>query len=82
MPSRILKTRLAPYIGFAALFAGIGALTLSLVLLFIGEKILQSETVSGLIFLGGYVLGGLGGAAFGFYRAIQRRLRIESEARE
>ena len=76
------NARLAPYIGFVTLFAGIGALLLSLVLLFIGEQVLQSEVVSSLGFLAGYVLGGLGGAALGLYRAIRRRLRIESEAHE
>ena len=76
------KARLAPYIGFVSLFAGIGALLLSLILLFIGQKVLQSEAVSGLGFLGGYILGGLGGGSFGLYRARERRLRIESEIRE
>lgn len=62
------NARLAPYIGFVALFAGIGALSLSLLLALIGEEILRSDTVAGLGFFGGYVLGGLGGAIFGFDR--------------
>src|ERR1700730_5415440 len=74
------NTRLAPYIGFTALFAGLGALSLSLLLLLIGEQVLRSETLGGLGFFGGYVLGGLSGALFGLYRAFRRRLRIESGA--
>jgi hypothetical protein len=72
--------RLAPYIGFMALFAGLGALSLSLLLAFIGNQLPASETVAGLGFFGGYVFGGLGGAAFGFIRALRRQARIESEA--
>jgi hypothetical protein len=72
------NARLAPYIGFIALFAGIGALSLSLLLALIGQQVLRSDTLSGLGFFAGYVLGGLGGAAFGLHRAIRRRSRIES----
>jgi hypothetical protein len=75
------NARLAPYIGFTALFAGLGALSLSLLLGFIGYQLPGSETVGGLGFFGGYVFGGLGGATFGFVRALRRRARIESEAR-
>jgi len=76
------NARLAPYVGFVSLFAGLGALSLSITLGFIGEFVVRSETVSGLGFFAGYILGGLGGATFGFYRAIRRRHRIESEAHE
>ena len=74
--------RLAPYIGFISLFAGLGAALCSAVLGLIGELILQSEVLSGLGFLAGYVLGGLGGALFGFKRAIRRRERIEFDAHD
>ena len=76
------NARLAPYIGFVSLFAGLGALTFSIMLVLIGEFVVRSETLSGLGFFAGYVLGGLGGATFGFYRAIRRRHRIESEAHD
>ena len=75
------NARIAPYIGFTALFAGLGALSLSLLLLLIGEQVLRSETLGGLGFIGGYLLGGLSGALFGLYRAIRRRRRIQSERR-
>lgn len=74
--------RLAPYIGFTALFAGLAALSLSLLLLFIGGYLFESETTGGIGFFLGYGLGGLGGAAFGFYRAFRRRRRIEAEMPE
>ena len=74
------NARLAPYIGFTALFAGLGALLLSLLLLLIGEQVLRSETLGGLGFFGGYALGGLSGALFGLYRAFRRHMRIESGA--
>jgi hypothetical protein len=68
-----LNSRLAPYIGFVALFAGLGALSLSVILTVIGGLIFRSESLAGLGLFVGYILGGLGGAAFGFYRAIERR---------
>jgi len=77
-----MNARLAPYIGFTALFAGIGALSLLLLLLFVGAQLLESETIAGLGFFAGYIFGGLAGAAFGFMRAGRRRLRIESEAHD
>ena len=76
------NARLAPYIGFTALFGGLGALSLSLLLTFIGYQLPGAETVAGVGFFGGYILGGLGGAAFGFIRALRRRSRIESAAQE
>ena len=69
------NARLAPYIGFVSLFAGLGALSCSLLLALIGAG-LQSETVTGLGFFAGYAVGGLGGAATGFYTAVQRRRRL------
>ena len=76
------NARLAPYIGFTALFAGLGALSLCVVFTLIGQQLLRSETLGGLGFFGGYVSGGLIGAAFGLHRAFQRRLRIDSQAYE
>jgi hypothetical protein len=74
--------RVAPYIGFTALFAGLAALSLSLLLLFIGGDLFESETLGGIGFFLGYSFGGLGGAAFGFYRAFERRRRVEAESPE
>lgn len=73
------NARLAPYVGFVALSAAIGALSLCALLTLIGQVLIRSESAAGLGFLAGYVLGGLGGAIFGFNRAIRRRRRIESE---
>ena len=74
-----IHARLAPYIGFVCLFAGLGAALCAAVLGLIGGVILQSEMLSGLGFLAGYVFGGLGGALLGLKRALRRRERIESE---
>ena len=76
------NARLAPYIGFTALFAGIGAVSLCVSFTFIGQQLLRSETLGGLGFFGGYVIGGLIGAIFGSYCAFRRGLRIESGAFE
>src|SRR4030095_6235216 len=70
------NARLAPYIGFTALFAGLGALSLSLLLTFIGYQLPNPEKLAGVGFLVGYIFGGLGGAAFGLMRAIHRRARF------
>jgi hypothetical protein len=69
------NARLAPYIGFVSLFAGLGALSCSLLLALIGAG-LQSETVAGFGIFVGYALGGLGGAVIGLYTAVQRRRRL------
>ena len=66
---------LAPYVGFVSLFAGLGALSCSLLLALIGQGI-KSETLSGFGFFAGYAVGGLGGAAIGLYSAVQRRQRL------
>ena len=76
------NARLAPYIGFTALFGGLGALSLSLLFTFIGYQLPGSDTVSAVGFLVGYVVGGLGGGSFGFVRAARRRSRIESAVNE
>ena len=67
--------RLAPYIGFTSLFAGIGALCLSFGLSLSLGYVLGSEWWSGLGFFSGYAVGLLGGAALGFRRAFERRRR-------
>ncbi len=61
---------LLPYVGYVCLFAGLGALILSMGLAFLGEKFFGPHAeVSGLGFFGGYALGGCGGAALGFRKA-------------
>ena len=70
-----LHARIAPYLGFVFLFAGLGALLLCLSLALTGE-LLTSEKLAGLGFFAGYAIGGLGGAVFGFTQAIKRRHRI------
>ena len=74
--------RWAPFIGFVGLFAGLGALFLSLSLAWLLGAIFRSETVAGVGLLGGYVVGGLGGAALGLEPALRRRRRIEVGADE
>ena len=76
------QTRLALYIGFVSLFAGIGALCLSFGLAWLIGIIFRSETVGGMGFFVGYIIGGLGGAAFGLKRAFVRRRKIETDAHE
>jgi len=75
-------SRLAPFIGFAALFAGLGALLLSLGVAWLVGVIFRSESVGFAGLLVGYIAGGLGGAAFGLNRAFRRRRKIESGAHE
>jgi hypothetical protein len=72
------NARLAPYIGFTALFGGLGALSLSVMLAFIGYQLPGAETAGGLGLFIGYVVGGSSGAVFGFLGAMRRRARIES----
>ena len=70
------------FVGFTAFFAGLGAASLSIILALIGAKLVESEALTGLGFFGGYIGGGFGGAAFGFYRALLRRRRIEAQVSE
>src|SRR4051812_48840399 len=70
--------RLAPYIGFTSLFAGIGALCLSFGLSLLLGYVLGSEWWSGLGFFGGYAIGLAGGAVMGFRRACERRHRVRA----
>lgn len=65
--------RLAGYIGFPALFAGLGRLSLSFGLLLLGEQLFgRASFASGAGFLGGYVLGLLGGAVAGLLMAVRQ----------
>jgi hypothetical protein len=64
--------RIAPYLGFVFLFAGLGALVLCLGLALIGE-LLHSESLTGIGFFAGYAIGGLAGAVFGLTKAVKRR---------
>jgi hypothetical protein len=76
------NARLAPYIGFIALFAAIGALLLCALLGVIGQVLIRSDAAAALGSFAGYLLGGLGGAFFGFDRATRRRHRIESDVND
>ncbi|MDQ3816349.1 MAG: hypothetical protein M3362_01505 [Acidobacteriota bacterium] len=58
-----------PYLGFICLFAGSGAFFLSIGLAVIGDTVLRSDGWAALGLLMGYVVGGCGGAAFGFKAA-------------
>jgi hypothetical protein len=72
--------RLALYVGFVSLFAGVGALCLSLGFAWLIGIIFHSETVGGVGFFVGYTVGGLGGAGYGLRRAFLRKHRIETGA--
>jgi hypothetical protein len=74
--------RLAPYLGFVFLFAGLGALLFSIGLALLGQVLLRSEALSALGFFGGYAFGGLAGAVLGFIHAVKWQSRTYSEARE
>lgn len=68
-PKPLLQS-LLPYIGYGCLFAGLGALLLSMGLGAMGESFFRSHIeMSGVGFFAGYVLGGCGGAALGFKKA-------------
>ena len=76
------NAQVAPYIGFTALFAGLGAFSLSLLFTLIGFQLPNPETVAGVGFFWGYILGMLGGAALGFMLARRRHWRIKSAPHE
>jgi hypothetical protein len=65
--------KLAPFLGFPLLFAGLAAFCLSIGLGALGEYLDRTSgtsVFSGLGFLGGYTLGGLGGALLGLRKAL------------
>jgi hypothetical protein len=72
----------ATYIGPISLFAGLGALFLSLGLVGICEQVVPSRVLSGFSFFGGYAAGGIGGAVLGFRRALSIRRRIDAVAQK
>ncbi len=73
--------RIAPYLGFIFLFAGLGALLLCVGLALPGA-VLRSERLTGLGFFAGYAIGGVAGGVLGLTTAIKRRQRIEAETAE
>ena len=72
--------RLAVYVGPISLFAGLGALLLSMGLPVLCEQALGLRALEGLAFFGGYGAGMLGGAALGLRRAFKIQRRLESGA--
>jgi hypothetical protein len=70
--------RFALYLGFTSLFAGIGALCLSLGLALSLGYVLGSDWWSGPGFFGGYAVGLVGGSVLGFRRAYERQRRVEA----
>jgi hypothetical protein len=71
---------LATYFDPISLFAGLGALVLSLGLAVICEQVAPLSVLSGSSFFGGYAAGGTGGAALGFRRAVSIRRSIYAGA--
>jgi len=65
--------RLAPYLGFVCLFAGLGALALSLVFTVVAEVGLHLEYLTGASFFVGYVGGALIGGLLGYRMAARKR---------
>jgi cytosine/uracil/thiamine/allantoin permease len=65
--------RLAPYIGFVCLLAGVGAVVMSALLGLVGGVLFQSQTLSELGFFLGYMIGGLSGGLLGLKRAAKPR---------
>ena len=68
--------KLAPFLGFPLLFAGLAALCLSMGLGVLGQyadHTFGTVIFAGLGFLAGYTLGGLGGALLGLRKALQRK---------
>ena len=60
---------LVPYLGFICLFAALGASCLSVALGMLGDMVLKSQGLGFLGFFAGYILGGCGGVALGFWKA-------------
>lgn len=65
--------RLAPYLGFICLFAGLGALALSIVFTVVTEVGLHLEYLTGASFFVGYAGGALIGGLLGYRMAARRR---------
>ena len=68
--------RLAPYIGFICLFAGLGALLFSLGFTMVGAIALRSDALTGASFFAGYAVGAVAGGVFGFSVAARRQKRL------
>jgi hypothetical protein len=67
---------LAPFLGFPLLFAGLAALCLSFGFSILGDyldHVLGTLSLSWLGFIGGYALGGLGGALLGIKKVLKRQ---------
>jgi hypothetical protein len=74
----LLHAKVAPFIGFTSLFAGTGAFVLAMALGGIGGQLdshFDTMMFGALGFFGGYAVGGLGGALFGFRKAVRRSQR-------
>jgi hypothetical protein len=69
---------LAPFIAFPLILAGLFAFALCWGLGFSAEKLLHSESIASLGFLGGYVVGGLLGGGLGLVLALKVRRRLRT----
>jgi hypothetical protein len=64
--------RLAPYLGFICLFAGLGALVFSFIFTIVGDIALHSEALTAAFFFAGYAGGAAIGGLFGYWMAARR----------
>lgn len=71
--------RSAPYIGFTLFFAGLIAFCLSMGLGLFFEMVLGMNNLSGIVFFGGYAVGGLGGTALGLFLASRHQRHLIKE---
>jgi hypothetical protein len=64
--------RLAPYLGFVCLFAGLGALVFSFIFPVVGHIALHSERLTAAFFFAGYAGGAAIGGLFGYWMATRK----------
>lgn len=71
--------RWAPFVAFPPVLAGLFAFACSWGLGLLTEKIFQSESFAGTVFLGGYIIGGLLGCCLGLFIAVKIRCRTATK---
>lgn len=64
--------RLAPYLGFVCLFAGLGAVVFSFIFTVVAYIALHSESLTAAFFFAGYAGGAAIGGLFGYWMAARK----------